>query len=172
MALNLTELSGYLTSLGPLPATSSCGSYPVCSIEMIGRGVQTGRLHRDHLLTMVHPVDECYNMLARICTCGSPCWNTRATSVEAAVQLNNTILLNFSGPILPMVPYTNGSHVGMLTVAFYQPVPLTVAQGDGQFLPIIKGPMVKQNIQVFQGRVTPAEVPLCFYSLRYGFAPP
>ena len=61
---------------------------------------------------------------------------------------------------------------GMLTVAFYQPVPLTVAQGDGQFLPIIKGPMVKQNIQVFQGRVTPAEVPLCFYSLRYGFAPP
>ena len=97
MALNLTELSGYLTSLGPLPATSSCGSYPVCSIEMIGRGVQTGRLHRDHLLTMVHPVDECYNMLARICTCGSPCWDTRATSVEATVQLNNTILLNFTG---------------------------------------------------------------------------
>ena len=117
MALNLTELSGYLTSLGPLPATSSCGSYPVCSIEMIGRGVQTGRLHRDHLLTMVHPVDECYNMLARICTCGSPCWDTRATSVEATVQLNNTILLNFTGPILPLVPYTNGSHVGMLTVA-------------------------------------------------------
>ena len=61
---------------------------------------------------------------------------------------------------------------GMLTVAFYQPVPLAVAQGDGQFLPIIKGPTVKEKIQVFQGQVTPAEVPLCFYSLRYGFAPP
>lgn len=61
---------------------------------------------------------------------------------------------------------------GMLTAAFYQPVPLTVAQGDGQFLPIIKGPREKQNIKVFQGRETPAEVPLCFYSLRYGFVPP
>ena len=61
---------------------------------------------------------------------------------------------------------------GMLTAAFYQPVPRNVAQGDGQFLPIIKGPREKQNIQVFQGRETPADVPLCFYSLRYGFAPP
>jgi hypothetical protein len=70
------------------------------------------------------------------------------------------------------LPRSFRDQAGMLTAAFYQPVPRPVAQGEGQFLPIIKGPREKETIQVFQGLQMPADVPLAYYSIRYGFTPP
>lgn len=126
-ALSTSELVGFLEALGPVATSSSCDSYPVCSIEQISMAVRTGRLLVSHIEGLTAYVagsndtaamDECYNMLARVCTCADTCWENTAPSQVVTRELDNSILFSFSEMMVPL--QVSGTRASTISFAVNQ----------------------------------------------------
>ena len=71
---------------------------------MVSEGVRTGRLTAVHVVGVeaTTAMDTCHEMLSRVCNCPSGCWDSSSPSIGMELMLNNSLVIEFSEPVLPL----------------------------------------------------------------------